>query len=71
MTTIIIATMWIVTIALMFGFLYLVGTVGFWCFAKVWGIYDQYMQERYWRKRGFLRTMSQDGQDWYINFDKD
>ena len=33
-------------------------------------MYDQYMQDRYWRKRGFLRTMSQDGQDWYIRWDK-
>jgi hypothetical protein len=70
MITLWIMGMWVVTISLMFGFLCLVGNVGFWVFAKVWGIYDQYMQDRYWRKRGFLRTMSQDGQEWYVNWNK-
>ena len=71
MTTLWIIGMWIVTISLMFGFGYLVGSVGFYLFAKVFGMIDQYMQDRYWRKRGFLRTMSQDGTEWYVNWDKE
>lgn len=43
----------------------------FWIFCKLFGMYDQYMQDRYWRKRGFLRTMSQDGQEWYVGWDKE
>jgi hypothetical protein len=71
MTTLWIIGMWVVTISLMFGFVYLMGNVGFWVFAKVFGMIDSYMQDRYWRKRGFLRTMSQDGKDWYVGWDKE
>lgn len=66
-----IVGIWVVTISLMFGFLYLVGNVGFWVFSRVFGMIDQYMQDRYWAKRGFLRTMSQDGQEWYVGWDKE
>lgn len=41
----------------------------FWIFCKLFGMYDQYMQDRYWKNRGFLRKMSQDGQEWYVGWD--
>jgi len=70
MNHLIIAAMWIVTIAGMYCFMYVLGNISFYLFAKAFGMYDSYMQDRYWRKRGFLRTMSQDGEDWYIRWDE-
>ena len=35
MTTLAIALIWIVTIALMFGTLYVIGNVGFWIFVQI------------------------------------
>ena len=43
MTTLAIILMWVTTIALMFGSLYLIGNVGFWIFAQVFGIIDRYL----------------------------
>ena len=50
MTTLCIAGMWIALIALMFGFLYLVGEVGFWAFAHLFGVVDRYLQDRYFQQ---------------------
>lgn len=47
MTTLFIAGMWIVMIALMFGFLYLIGEVGFWSFCHLFGIVDRYLQDKH------------------------
>jgi hypothetical protein len=66
MTTLVIALMWIVTIALMFGTLYVIGNVGFWVFAQVFGFVDQYLQDRHFRKLGLERMKDENGNDWYV-----
>ena len=67
MTMLVICLMWIVTIALMFGTLYVIGNVGFWIFAQVFGIVDNYMQDRHWKREGYGRVTADDGKDWYVS----
>lgn len=66
MTTLAIALIWIVTIALMFGTLYVIGNVGFWIFAQIFGIVDQYVHDRYFRKLGLQKMKDENGNDWYV-----
>ena len=63
----VICLMWIVTIALMFGTLYVIGNVGFWIFAQAFGIVDQYLQDRQWKRKGYGRVTADDGKDWYVS----
>ena len=65
MTTIWIIGMWVVAI----GGMYLFSNVAFWLFAQAFGILDNYMQERHFTKRGFSRTVGEDGQEWYVGYD--
>lgn len=62
--------MWIVTFALMGGFVYAIGSVGFYLFALAFCTVDNYMQDRYWRKRGYTKAKAQDGQEWYVGYEK-
>lgn len=66
MTTLAIALIWIVTIALMFGTLYVIGNVGFWIFAQIFGIVDQYLQDRHFRKLGLEKMKDENGNHWYV-----
>ena len=50
MTTLAIALIWMFTIALMFGTLYVIGNVGFWMFCMTFGVIDQYLQDRHFEK---------------------
>lgn len=58
-------------ITLIIAFLYLLGTAGFWTFCMMFGKIDQIMQDRYWKNRGFLRTMSKDGKEFYVGWTND
>ena len=66
MTTLAIALIWIVTIALMFGTLYVFGNVCFWIFVQIFGIVDQYLQDRHFRKLRLEKMKDENGNDWYV-----
>ena len=50
----------------MFGTLYVIGNVGFWIFAQIFGIVDQYLQDRHFRKLGLEKMKDENGNDWYV-----
>lgn len=51
MVDMMIIGMWLVTFALMAGFVYTVGNVGFYLFAVCFCTVDNYLQDRYWKKQ--------------------
>lgn len=65
-TTFWIVFAWVVAI----GTMYLFSNLLFWIFVQVFGCIDNYMQDRYWRKRGYTRMTGQDGQEWYVGNEK-
>jgi ABC-type antimicrobial peptide transport system permease subunit len=72
-----IASMWIVTILLMFASLYgmfmignIIGNVSFWLFAQAFGMVDNYLQDQYWKNKGYQKMVDDKGNDWYVGYDK-
>ncbi len=47
MTNIIIINAWIFTILFMYAFM----NIAFWMFAQVFGVVDNYIQNRYWKNK--------------------
>lgn len=45
------------------------GTVGWWMFLRLFKFFDNYMQDRYWRKQGYRKMKSEDGTTWYVGYD--
>jgi hypothetical protein len=70
-STIAILAVWFFAVCGVLATMCVVTNVCFWVFAKAFGVFDSYMQDRYWEKRGFLKTMSQDGEEWYVGWDKE
>ena len=46
------------------------GTVGWWAFLYAFRFYDTYLQEKYWKKKGWKKTVDSNGDIWYIGYDK-
>lgn len=65
MTSLIIAMMWVTTIAGMYLFM----NACFWVFTQIFGVIDNYLQDRAFNKRGFSRVTSEDGEAWYVGYD--
>jgi len=62
-TTTWILGMWAVVILGMYLFV----NVCFWVFAQLFGMVDNYMQDRYWRKRGYRPIKDDNGKEWYVS----
>lgn len=63
-TTLFIIGMWLAVI----GGMYALSGAMFWAFAQLFGMYDSYMQDRYWKRRGYTKTIGQDGDPWYVGY---
>lgn len=63
-TTLFIIGMWIVAM----GGMYALSGAMFWVFAQLFGRIDSYMQDRYWKKRGYTKITREDGQEWYVGY---
>jgi len=64
MTTLVIIGMWIVAIAGM----YLFTGITFWAFAQLFGLIDNYLQDRYWASKGYERMTDNKGETWYVGY---
>jgi hypothetical protein len=57
------------TLFMVFICSWLVGsTVGWWIFLQLFKKFDNYMQDRYWAKRGFEKIKGEDGKEWYVGY---
>ena len=66
MTTLWIIGMWVVVIAGMYVF----SGAMFWLFAQAFGLVDNYLQDRYWAKRGWKKMKDDSGQTWYVGYNE-
>jgi len=61
--------MW-ATLAIWFIGAWFVGsTVGWWAFLRLFGIVDNYLQDRQFRQKGWDKVTSEDGEVWYVGYD--
>ena len=64
---VILITMLIPVFALVTGLSYVATTIGFHLFSIIFCTLDDYLQDRYWAKRGYTKDVGEDGQTWYVS----
>lgn len=67
MESVIVIWMWISAFMLVAGFAYIVTTIVLCLFSMVLRTLDNYLQDRYWAKRGYAKYVGEDGQTWYVS----
>jgi len=48
----------------------IIGNVSFWLFVQTFGLIDNYLQDQYWKNKGYQKMVDDKGNDWYVGYDK-
>jgi hypothetical protein len=48
--------------------IFFISDISFYLFCKLFGVIDNYMQDRHFAKRGFSKMAGEDGQEWYVGY---